>query len=342
MPTPGRLGERARGAGRQQRLPRIIVTMRGLLLFLVCLCARADSMDDAVAALAKKVTARLSPAETARVTSRNVSSLPAADATKVQTALNRALQRRVRNPMPVDVALTISENLRGYLLVAEIKRESETMVEMAEFRADAPTPPARAAITIERKLLWEQDAPILDVAVNGDSMLVLDTTQITRYQRNAGKWESAANGAFQSNARDPRGRIVCEQLSGSCMDNAPSAATAQIGTDTLVADVDSRIHLYDSAHTPVAAFEDWGSDFAALTACGGTHIAATAAGDLQSKDFVTLYDIVNRAPVRVSEPLEFPGPVTALWPSADGALAVARNLSTGRYAAYLLTLDCGR
>ncbi len=344
MPSPGRLGERAQGAGRYQRLPRIMDTMaRGLLLFFVCLLARGETLDDAVASLAKKITARLGPAETGRVTSRNVSSLPVADATKVQTALNRALQRRVRNPVAVDVALTISENVRGYLLVAEVKRESETMVEMAEFRADPPVASARAAVTIERKLVWEQDTPILDVVVTDDAMLVLDTSQITRYERNAGKWILAVSTALpKTNSRDPRARITCEQPQGNCVDNEPSPITAQIGSDMLVADADGRIHLYDSAHTSLAAFEEWGSDFAGMTACGGTHIAATAAGDLQSPDSITLYDIVNRLPVRVSEPLEFPGPITALWPTGDGALAVTRNLSSGKYAAYHLTLDCSR
>ena len=48
---------------------------------------------------------------------------------------------------------------------------------------------------------------------------------------------------------------------------------------------------------------------------------------------------------QVSEAVDFPGPVTALWPSTmgnGGVLAVVHDLSSKRYAAYLLTLDCSR
>jgi hypothetical protein len=44
----------------------------------------------------------------------------------------------------------------------------------------------------------------------------------------------------------------------------------------------------------------------------------------------------------LSDPGEFLGPVTALWPTKDGALVVARNISTGRYEAYSIAVDCGR
>ena len=148
---------------------------RGFLLLMIAMAARADILDDAVAALAKKVVARLATSETARVTSRNISSLPAADAAKAQTALTRALQRRPRNPRQVEVALTISENLRGYLLVAEIRHENETMIEMTEFRIAAASAQAPAAFRMESKLLWEQELPILDVTVLPDYLRVLDT-----------------------------------------------------------------------------------------------------------------------------------------------------------------------
>jgi hypothetical protein len=51
---------------------------------------------------------------------------------------------------------------------------------------------------------------------------------------------------------------------------------------------------------------------------------------------------VNRAAAPVTAPIEFGGPVTALW-SAGGASAivVVRDPDTGRYAASLLTVVCG-
>jgi hypothetical protein len=118
-------------------------------------------------------------------------------------------------------------------------------------------------------------------------------------------------------------------------------SSAELGGDSFVAEVDGRIHVYDGAHAPQAVFDGWGSDFAMIAACGGRHVAASA-GDNAASDSIALYDVANRAPVRVSEPIGLPGPVTALWPAGEGAIAVARNLSTGKYAAYSLSLDCGR
>jgi len=350
---------------------------RGILLFFFCLLAGAETLDDAVAALAKKITARLAPAEVARVTVRNTSSLSAAEVAKVQPALNRALQRRVREPKPVDIAVTISENLRGYILVAEIKRENEPAVEMAEFRPAPPVAAARPAIAIESKMVWEQDAPILDVSVSGDQMLVLDTTGVSLYNRSGGKWERTASAPIPTNLRDPRGRMevsgetLTVHLPGlTCSGSAKLASsmrcedggrftsgrntlaghdgggeifsTAEIGGDTLASELDGRTHIYDAAHAPQGVFDGWGSDFVSLAGCGGRHVLASSAGDQHAADSVTLYDLVNRAPMQVSDPLEFSGPVTALWPAGEGALAVIRNLSTGKYATYNLALDCGR
>ena len=144
---------------------------RGFLLVMIAVAARADTLDEAITALAKRVSARLEASETARITLRNISSLPAAEVAKAQTALTRALQRRIRNPVQVDLLLTISENLGGYLLVAEIRRENETAVEMAEFQAASLEVPAPAQFAMESKLLWEQEAPILDVALLSDSII---------------------------------------------------------------------------------------------------------------------------------------------------------------------------
>ena len=262
--------------------------------------------------------------------------------------------------------------------MAEIKRENEPAVEMAEFRPAPPVAAARPAVAIESKMLWEQDAPILDLSQFRATRCWCWTLRAYRcYNRSAGKWERTASAPIPSNSRDPRGRMevsvdtLTVHLPGlTCSGSAKLASsmrcedggrftvgrntlaghdgsgeifsTAEIGGDTLVAELDGRTHIYDAAHAPQGVFDGWGSDFVALAGCGGRHVLASSAGDQHAADSVTLYDLVNRAPVRVSDPLEFPGPVTALWPAGEGALAVIRNLSTGKYAAYNLALDCGR
>jgi hypothetical protein len=202
-------------------------------------------------------------------------------------------------------------------------------------------------------------------------MLVLDTGGVSLYNRNVGKWERAAAAPIPTNVRDPRGRmevagdILTVQLPGlTCRGSAKLATPVRceeggrftadrntlapvevfsivdIGGDTLLAELDGRAHIYNAAHAAQGVLDGWGSDFVPLAGCGGRHILATGAGDQHSADSVTLYDLVNRVALRVSDPLEFAGPVTALWPAGEGALAVVRHLGTGKYAAYNLTLNC--
>jgi hypothetical protein len=358
-------------------IPRVA---RGfLLLLLFSTFAGAAAMEDAVRDLAARISSRLAPEEAAHVTLHNLSSLSDVEAARVQAMIDRALRRDVRNGTPLEIVLTISENLKGYLLVAEIRRANERAVEMVPYHPDPARAPAPSALTMEKKLLWEQAAPILDLAVPADQMLVLDTTGVARYERRAGKWERAdfvrASG---TTARDPRGRLETNgdslkvELPGeTCRgtwapalalqceaggifsagrntiemaDSPPFFSHAQIGGEHVFAEPDGRIHVYDAERKPAGAFDDWGSDFAVIssTCTDAAGIVATAPAGRESTDSIALYHLVNRTPVRASDPVEFPGPVTALWPATNGALAVVRNLSTGRYEAYSLTLDCGR
>ena len=149
--------------------------------FLFCLLfasvSRGETLDEAVRDLAKKVSARLAPAEAPRVTARNLSPLGTGEVAKARATLERAIRRPAARPaQPVDVIFTVSQNLRGYLLIAELQRNNERMVDMIEYR---PTPVVRSTrAALEKRLLWEQDAPMLDLAILGDRMIVLEPDAI--------------------------------------------------------------------------------------------------------------------------------------------------------------------
>ncbi len=286
-------------------------------------------------------------------------------------AFDRGMRRNVRNPTTVEVTLTISENIKGYLLVSEI---SEGAVEMTSVRRLPAAAPAPAGITIAKKLLWEQSAPILDVAVVADFMFVLDTQGVSRYERKGASWDRVGVLQAASSVRDPRGRLEIEgdsvtvRLPGStCRGpwnpsvslNCEPTSSFTAGRNTLeaeglpahfsyarangvqlTAEMDGRTHIYDSSGNALAAFDGWGSDFVAMQGgCGENRVLASSAGD--SSDSVALYDVMNNAPARLTDAAGFAGPVTALWARKDGALAVIRDLSTGRYEAYSIAVDCG-
>jgi len=106
--------------------------------------------------------------------------------------------------------------------------------------------------------------------------------------------------------------------------------------------VDGRVQIFDPAMEPVGTAGAWGSDIAGIDAgCSGAQVLATRAGDASEPDALQAFAIVNGVPVAMGAAVDFPGPVTALWAAGGkSVLAVARNLTTGTYAAYLVTAGC--
>jgi hypothetical protein len=335
-------------------------------------------LDDAVRDLARRIAAHLAPIEIPILATRNLSPLPQPDFSRAQTSLERELRRRIRNPQPVEIVLTVADNIRGYLLVAEIRKQSETVVEMAEFQPDPPKSAPSRTLTLSKQLLWEQDAPILDLAVVGSQMLVLEPSRIALYESSDGAWRLAGSRPLDfPTVRDPRGRlevagdfITVQAPGGSCMgswkpaldlkcadsgDFTPARNTLDVGDwrgafyqsgeikgGSLVLERDGRVHIYDESNSPQGAVDGWG-DFAVVNSACGQFVMATSMGAARdSHDSVALYQMANFAPMRVSEPLDLPAPVIALWPSGERAVAVVRDESNGKYAAYAPTVDCGR
>jgi hypothetical protein len=115
----------------------------------------------------------------------------------------------------------------------------------------------------------------------------------------------------------------------------------------IFARTDGSVHLMDGVNdVAVRAARDWGSDLAAVkSSCGsGTQLLVSGAGDGDTADVVRAFEIADREPVEVSPAVEFSGPVTALWPSAEGrsAIVVTKNLKTSRFDAFELAITCGQ
>jgi hypothetical protein len=113
----------------------------------------------------------------------------------------------------------------------------------------------------------------------------------------------------------------------------------------VLAALDGRARFFAQKPEPLGTVDDWGSDLAAIqSGCGsGLQILATRAGGLEQPDSVQAFSLRDGTAQQASAPVEFPGPVTALWPAASGreALAVARDLKTGQYEAFTLSISCG-
>jgi hypothetical protein len=123
-------------------------------------------------------------------------------------------------------------------------------------------------------------------------------------------------------------------------------------SEIFVTGLDGLARLYEESAEPVSIFPDWGSEIAAIkSACGsGWQLLVTGKTDWTKNDEIRAVEVRQRRAQPVSVGLEFPGPVIALHspsmrPIQDAdtnasAVAIIRDLQTGRYEAYLVTITC--
>lgn len=180
---------------------------------LACLAARhapAQTAGDAARELARKIAAA-APGPVA-LSFRNQSSLPGPAFDEVRRIVEAEL--RANGSAAAEIRVTASESLRDYLLVAEVRRGLVLM-------AGWPRPPATSAptggINLEKKLVWQQDEPMLDFAVaeTGGTrlLLVLETARVAVYAASANGWEPRQSfpiAAPGPPSRDPRGRLTVQ------------------------------------------------------------------------------------------------------------------------------------
>lgn len=333
-------------------------SMMRLWIFLaVYSCAlAAETANSAAKTLGQRVATLLMTDESAAVNWREP--VPAA----VKTAFLSGLRPKARNPKMVQVRVTLSENVRGPLLIAEVVRDSGTMVDMIDLPRESDN---KSRFPLKISLIWEQQAQILDVQFQNDRMLVLDPNGLITYGRQDGQWRPIETELFSAPAvRDLRGRIdvakspvaaylparVCSN--GQCEPGGifsegrntlseqgwpPHYIRSEVAGIELLAETDGRVHIYDTNKTALASFNGWGSDFAVISsACSGEKVLASQT----AMDAIALYDLINGRPVQVSDLVVLPGPITAIWPQSSDALVVAENSKTGRYEAYSASVDC--
>lgn len=388
------------------------------MLVMVSLVANAADWSEPAAKLAREIVAISGPGA-ASITYKNVSSLPAADVDLAKLAIERNLRAggvRVTGPesSSANIQVTFSENVSGYVWVAEVQQGSDTraaMVTAARATAAAAAVPA-SSMTLHKSLLWSQADPILDVALvsagSDELMLVLDPSEVTVYKKLGGAWQAQQSMGIvrdQPWPRDVRGRlavanghlfdaylpgVICSsnssgQLTMTCRGSddpwplapgqsaffaparnfftgAMSPALGKQGTVPafysaapirhpaytlwIFTRTDGSVYAFDGVNNIPFRGASWGSSIAAVhSGCGaGTQLLATGAADETTPDSVHTFEVADRLPTESAAPIEFAGPITAMWTTSAGgsAIAVVHNLQQGQYDAYELAITCGQ
>jgi hypothetical protein len=179
------------------------------LLFAVAAHA-ADDLPSATRELARRTAAFLGGRVSAE-TWRNRSSLPDSELDRARREFRAALPGPELTPNgSSEIRLTLSENASQYLLIEEAHAGEESQTWIVSWNRTTPSASPPPALTLDRKLVWEQDEPILDLAIWDTGLLVLSPSRLALYQRQGTQWFLLRQIVLplpQIWPRDPRARL---------------------------------------------------------------------------------------------------------------------------------------
>jgi hypothetical protein len=302
-------------------IDRSDLSCRTLLFLFVLLgapmAARSATLEDSAKELARKIAASLPVHDNVMIDIRNISSLTPGEARRVEQALNMELQNHgVRPPSvgsaAINVRITLSENEKSYVWSAEIRQGDTSQVVFlpvprpAESRAVLNSMP----IVLRSEKFWEGSERILDAAMvsnsAGESLLLVLLPEGLEFHTTASDSMSKVEiPSGQTATRDARGVFV-QHGNDIVILLEPNICTVELDTRVLA----------------------------------GCHSTGGPAGarDYTEPDSLQIFE--GKRSNAVSNPLNFPGPVTALHVTDHVPTAILRNLETGNYAAYRLSISC--
>jgi hypothetical protein len=173
------------------------------------------------AKLAKQIAGVSGPG-TATLTVKNLSTIPNDEAAPIRRALEgqlrvNGIQLRTAENAAVTINVTLSENLQGWLWVAEVTQGSETAVQIVTVaRTGAPVAAQGGpSMSLRKTLVYAQGPQILDFATihagSETHLVVLDPDNVSLFRSTGTKYElEQAFPILHSRAfpRDVRGRLA--------------------------------------------------------------------------------------------------------------------------------------
>jgi hypothetical protein len=192
--------------------PRIFFPVIFVSLALTAWC---QGFDEPALALAQKIAAILKTREPVMFSFNSAAAVSPSDAAAAREAMGRQLPGvgiNMNAQAGITVAVTLSENLRDWVWVAEIRRGDAQEVVMEEWPKPEETGSA-GPVVIEKRRILEQDVRILDFAPLGRDLLVLDAESVTVYQNSSGPWQrklSVRIPVSRALPRDLRGRLFVQ------------------------------------------------------------------------------------------------------------------------------------
>lgn len=321
--------------------------------------------NDAVAQLADKIAASVSPATPLTLEVKNISSLDASYTGAIENAFQSSLRGHSFNvvssnpasaPTAIQLRLTLSESAASFIWVVEISgRSPDSNPNLAAIvsvpRNDVTSDASDSQyLSLEKRFIWKQPENFLDFAVLKDSssteetLLVLEANRAALYKISNSHEElqrTIAIPEIAPRSRTPYGAINVKEKFVSVGELKCLATPDFDGT----LDCTSKVpRTLAGANAELPGRPD---SLAANIpgSCRGEAISLfTGDGDWTQTDSIQGYLIKGLpAPMVLSgSPLQFDGPVIYLHPDPDvsSARAIVHNLKTGNYEAYIVTATC--
>jgi hypothetical protein len=357
------------------RLPRrVLSSLHGVFAFLAFAAfafplsaqtsaSTPDSLppkwNEAVADLAEKIAATSGSTKTLAIEMKNISSLSAVEASRIESALEAELkQRGMRIVTPTRagelVQFTLSEGAEGLVWVVENRKgdSKQTFLIGVPRQLSGDNGQPNLSLSLAAHLVWAQPKEFLDFKQLTDSvtftstLVVVEPGALDFYRTNNLKWQLWRTIPFSHSGpwpRDPRGVFDWGDahiyLPGLRCSGDFEQATVECST----------FHPVPKGVTmiipKVPGLDEWVEYTGVWDNCGDSSILlVTGTGDWTQPDSVQGYlftDILSR-PIASGSPISFDGPVLALREDGKGnaARAVVHNLKTGNYEGYIVTATC--
>jgi hypothetical protein len=320
---------------------------------------------DAVQTLVARIVSFTPPAAPLYLDFKNLSSVDAGEAAAVRRELGAELRLRgihlsADSNAAVQAEVALSESTDEYLLVARLHRADGEQVAVAEGppHSGGKGAPTGYSFALARKAVWEQHQPILDFAYlptdaagGTPLLLILQPDDLMLWAKPSAKWVVAESAPLHHASpwpRDLRGWIDVNnrkvELPGvECTGDLAKPAAMQCAAASASGKFPREMRQLPLA-APIANGRESGNSLLLDLNCGGGGVVlVTGSGDWTEPDSIQAFELEDEALVASGDPMPFPGPVLALWPSADlkSARVVARNLRTGMYEASVVSVTCG-
>ena len=348
-------------------IDRSNLSCRTILFFFALLfmprVASSATLEDSARELARKVAAVLPTRDDITVEIQNISILTPKEVDRFSHAFFDVLQDSGFNLLhggAIHVSVMLSENVKGFLWSTEISQGDAVRVFLTAVPRNSEDRPVSSSmpILLRGEKFWEGPEQILDAtevttSKDGDTLLLLQPDGLIIRRKDANSSFKVEIPEAQAATRTPSGSIEGEN---SCrlLEISPCVLVKlnwHICTIALKTRTVAECHVEDMPsgrdfpYIPnlfvSRTFPRGRSEFTNMSGHCGTQVRfATGTGDYTQPDSVQAFEEQWATFDPLSDELNFPGPVMALHVTDRVPTAIVRNLQTGKYEAYRISITC--